>query len=617
MKRLWSLISMIFLVVFVSNMAFGQEAAFTKSTFHCISVYWTPSGGDSTKKVLLEYRKSGETQWRQGLDMKYNPIAGCGNNPVTGKRYDKADYRGSLVNLKPDTEYDIHLTLEGTATDTIIQATTWSETFPISQTIKPGNLTTKYVVPSSGTAQGYLLIDGTGDTIDIQDGSFSCIDIKNKEYVIIRGYTLKNAARYGIFFENCEHIVIEGCDISGWGEEDENGFGKNYQSAIHGGYNDAVSGVFQRNKIHDPRWDTNSWAELHNGSYHPSGPQGISLGNCYIGNNVFRYNEIWSDSAHYFNDIMGMWSNASYAGFPGADSDIYGNYLANCWDDGIESEGGNINVRIWNNYIEEVYLGIGNAPTSIGPLYVWRNVFGRSYSPPGSQYGEYAAFIKMGYASSIDWMTGHMYLFHNTVLQPGGEGMGGVGTSDNDNRYVKHCETLNNIIHVRDTTTNAISIRTGNTDFSYDYDLTNKPYPTGQEVHGLSGTPVYESGAPSFDFGTKTGNFKLSTSSPGYDAGDEIPNFTGTFLGTAPDMGAHENGTADMVYGTRAVFSPTGTGNVGIGQDDPKAKLQIKSGDIYLETLNTGVIMKSPDGKCWKLTVDNMGNIITTQVTCP
>lgn len=58
-------------------------------------------------------------------------------------------------------------------------------------------------------------------------------------------------------------------------------------------------------------------------------------------------------------------------------------------------------------------------------------------------------------------------------------------------------------------------------------------------------------------------------------------------------------------------------GNVGIGTTKPEARLQIKSGDIYLEDNNAGVIRKSPDGNCWKTTVSNTGSLITSSVTCP
>ena len=544
--------------------AIQAQNAFTVSTFHNLSVYWSPVGGTSSKQVFVEYKVVGTNQWKNALPMKYNPIAGAGINPKTGNRYDKADYRASIVYLTPNTTYDVRLTLEGTQTKTTLQATTWSENFPIGQTLQPGNLTTRLSYSSlKGTPDNYILIDGTNNTIAIQDNSPQCIRLIDCEYVIIRGYTLTNAGESAIRLFNSHHIVIENCDMSNWGEEDVagTGFGKGYQSGVYAGSDDAYSCVIQRNKIHHPRWDTNSWAELHdpasdpnnNSNYHPDGPQGISLGQCNIGNNVIRYNEIWSDSDHYFNDILGMWRNASYAGFPGADSDIYGNYLANCFDDGIESEGSNTNVRIWDNYIEEVFLGIGNAATSIGPLYIFKNVTGRANSLPNSVYGQYGGFIKMGFADSIDWMTGHMYVFNNTILQPNDHGTGGLGTSDGSNRYIKHCKSRNNILHVRSQTTNSIAIRaSGNVDNSFDYDLMNHPFPNGDENHGISGVPTYATGIPSFNFATKTGDFRLASNSLGFDAGVIIPNFSDGYKGAGPDMGAHENGTIPIVYGVNA-----------------------------------------------------------------
>ncbi|MCE2788275.1 MAG: PhoX family protein [Saprospiraceae bacterium] len=57
--------------------------------------------------------------------------------------------------------------------------------------------------------------------------------------------------------------------------------------------------------------------------------------------------------------------------------------------------------------------------------------------------------------------------------------------------------------------------------------------------------------------------------------------------------------------------------NVGIGVTDPATKLQVKDGDIFLETLGTSLILRSPDGNCWKISVSNTGIIQATQVTCP
>lgn len=58
-------------------------------------------------------------------------------------------------------------------------------------------------------------------------------------------------------------------------------------------------------------------------------------------------------------------------------------------------------------------------------------------------------------------------------------------------------------------------------------------------------------------------------------------------------------------------------GHVGIGTIDPKTKLNIKGGDVYLEDSGTGVILKSANGNCWKVTVDNFGALQTVQISCP
>ncbi len=50
-------------------------------------------------------------------------------------------------------------------------------------------------------------------------------------------------------------------------------------------------------------------------------------------------------------------------------------------------------------------------------------------------------------------------------------------------------------------------------------------------------------------------------------------------------------------------------GNVGIGSGDPVAKLQVKDGDIYIEDINRGIIMKSPDGNCWRGVLNNQGQL--------
>jgi hypothetical protein len=58
-------------------------------------------------------------------------------------------------------------------------------------------------------------------------------------------------------------------------------------------------------------------------------------------------------------------------------------------------------------------------------------------------------------------------------------------------------------------------------------------------------------------------------------------------------------------------------GNLGLGIPSPKARVHVGNGDIYLQDIGNGVIMKSPDGNCWRITVDNTGALGSTSVGCP
>ena len=55
-------------------------------------------------------------------------------------------------------------------------------------------------------------------------------------------------------------------------------------------------------------------------------------------------------------------------------------------------------------------------------------------------------------------------------------------------------------------------------------------------------------------------------------------------------------------------------GHVGIGTGAPQAKLQVTDGDIFIENIDRGIIMKSPDGKCWRGTLNNQGLLVFTEL---
>jgi len=521
----------------------GSDAPVAIPTFHCLGLYWSPPGGSPDKAVLVRYRRQGGSAWKEALPMRYNPIPGTDE--------DLADYRGSIVHLTPGTRYEVQLTLGGTSTSTTLTAATWREEFPVGPAVRVSDRDTPLAIKESGTPNAYRLYDGRGATIDVGHRHDQCVTI-DASYVIVRGLTLKGAGAGevsrarpigAIQIDGGHDIVVEDCDISDWGRRDPaTGFGRDYDAALFSRSAKLQRLVVQRCKMHHPRWTCSPWDEKFR--HHTAGPQCITLFDAG-GNHVIRYNDCFSDMEHMYNDVIGGGSNGSFRGSPGPDSDIYGNLLSHCWDDGLEVEGGSRNVRVWGNYITQSLMAIGNAAGSIGPLYVWNNVAGRSQRAPGAPG---LHFLKMGYAGGEKWMTGHMYIFHNTIFQEG-EWLpqGGLG----GNRIVKHVVSRNNILHVRSPDGHSASDNKQNTDNDFDYDLYNGRVPKGQEAHGVRGQPIYAAGA-GFDPATRTGRFQLAPDSPGAGAGVVIPNFSEGYTGPAPDMGAHQRGTPPRQFGVAA-----------------------------------------------------------------
>lgn len=524
--------------------ATSAEKPIAVPTFECIGLYWKMPKGAADDVCEASYRASGAIDWHRAMPLWFDGRS--------------QEYRGSIVHLVPGTTYEINLQLRGKAMHASLQARTWSEAFPVARKVVcPARSNKTLTISESGSTEGFVLYEPANratSTIDAADASDHCIVVQ-ASCVILRGFTLKGARVHGILLgEGVHDVVIEECDISGWGRIAEDGWGKDYDAAIYSKHPAVERIIIQRNRIHHPRSNSNNWQQARPGPgkrepSHPEGPQAVCLWDSE-GNHVIRYNTVLSDDDHQYNDIFGAGQNFSTRGFPNRDSDIYGNLLSHCWDDAIESEGANCNVRIWGNYITEAYVGVACASTSIGPLYVWRNVTGIIRESPGKISG---AFLKTSNRTG----GGKIYVFHNTILQPAsasdpnktsgavvGLGWGGPMTN---------VTSRNNILHV---TRQAIADRAHDPLGDYDYDLFSAPLNAGgaQQQHGIRGVPVYVPG-----YGPRDGQgiFALAAQSPGFDAGVVIPNFNDDFGGSGPDIGAQEAASPRMEFGVDAYRNKT------------------------------------------------------------
>ena len=63
--------------------------------------------------------------------------------------------------------------------------------------------------------------------------------------------------------------------------------------------------------------------------------------------------------------------------------------------------------------------------------------------------------------------------------------------------------------------------------------------------------------------------------------------------------------------------SGSGIGGVGINTTTPHSLLEVTDGDIFINNIHRGVIMKTASGKCFRYQADERGNLVGKEITCP
>jgi hypothetical protein len=510
-------------------------------TFACLGLYWKPVGGAADNPCAVGYRAAGETAWREALPLWFDPT----DHPGLDER--SREYRGSIVGLRPGTAYEVRLVLARTGAETTLAATTWSDAFPVARTVVvPADAPQPLVIGAGGSAAtGYVVYTCAPGTVLDGKGQAEANIVVGAGHVILRGFTLVNARVHGVVLGDVQDVVIEGCNISGWGRSAEDGFGVNLDSAISSRSRTLERIIVQDSRLHHPRSNANSWTEERfregKGNRHPLGPQAITFAGGR-GHYVIRRNRIWSDPAHKFNDGMGEVHNFGYGGFPNRDSDIHDNDIANAYDDGAEVEGADMNVRVWSNRFDDVYGAVGAATASLGPLYIWRNVLASSRKGPGddAEANKGSYLVKLGNEDQR-WTQGAIFIFHNSMLQPPAR-PGFTGTSGGNAGLVltsaskrqSRITARNNILFVRDEHHASVKDPSQDPSNDFDHDLLNGLVVAraGSEAHAIRGVPQFDASRP--------GEHPLLPGSPGHDAGVRLPNFNDGFAGAAPDIGAYE-----------------------------------------------------------------------------
>ena len=397
----------------------------------------------------------------------------------------------------------------------LLKANAWNVTGAWSKVPEEGRL---YVFLPGGldpnTQEIHLgTIGGTSSTI---------LTLNNASYIRIKGLNLRIGANGTFRLINSHYPVIEDCDL--W-------------SGIRVPPGSTKGIIFRRNRI----WVRSTYRDIH---YKPGTPVAMLLhsndGGHIIYENTFDGDYIWKDG-------IGGYDNDDLRDGPSRDTDIYDNHFRLFWDDPIESEGGQQNIRIWGNTIDQTGAyrgkgqGIAHAPVGLGPVYDFRNII--------IKWGDAGEKLGGGKSRKSD---GWHFIYHNTfyaTIRPGGTGLAGFGNTQWFNNLV----TRNNIFSLGYYFNQYWNQFPTN---SLDYDLiwTTDPrgngfvgkwadhvylafapwqVASGQEPHGISADPLLGS-----DLAPLTG-------SPAIGRGVVIPGFNTEppwQARGAPDMGAVETG---------------------------------------------------------------------------
>jgi len=529
-----------------------------KATYENISYYIDDMTAQSCE---IHYRKLGESGWKKA----YNPV------------YDNIQWRGSIVGLKDNTEYEVRATLYDAANNVlkskISRVKTWSNNPIISKTIRLSDIYSGngglILSGLKGSEDGWIkVIDDGTNIIDVQSNYTEAVLIDNCSFLILEGITVRGGYQYGInVSDNCHDIRITNCDISGWGRCGVlnstdgayyyDGTSVNYDAGILLKYVENVT--VERCYIHDSNVRTNSWNSDSWKNVHPKGSCGIY----YSAKSgvVIRYNDIIGNEEHRWNDAIEGFENGSRKGAAAKNCDIYGNMLAMGEDDGMELDGGQMNVRVYLNRIEKFLCGISTAPNLTGPSYIYRNLIvnmGTSYK------NETGSAIKAG--GSTDGIFGMQFFFHNT-MDSDATGPTNI-TYGSSSEY--HSVSRNNIFVTRKSGRFAFKNIYADERDSNDYDLIGGllNVKNGDELHGMLGFPTYVNAS--------SGDYRLFDTSIGKNAGDYIDNFCEE---QKPDVGVYGGLKEDFSMPFRPIDMYADKYNVSLA-DGESAEIKITIGDI-------------------------------------
>ncbi len=534
-----------------------------------LAIRW-PVVGDRNRNATIgvAYRKSGAETWTQAYPLfRTHNDRVSPDNAVRGGHL----FAGSIVDLTPDTAYDVRLALEDPDGGSTVRSLRL-QTASIPR--EPDGMQTRNVVPlapgqpagGSGTRSdpfrglkvalararpGDLLLLGPGTYAE--SGLSPAVSGTRERPIIVRGPADLSAVLDGRGADvladlgGRAHVWLDRLTLRG-ARTLVKADRANFVSATRSRFEIQHLGFDGRGAIYRESTGFYVADNVFAGTVRWPRSKGIEkvYGVTVTGaGHVVAYNLIHNVGDAVHNGDVGRLSA----------SDIHNNDIDVCTDDGIEADYSDTNVRVFRNRITNCFSGISLQPAHGGPVYIFRNLLFNLEYTPFKLHNETAGAV----------------IFHNTSVK-----FGTPFAILNQGETVRDVVTRNNLFVGTGTPALRSTGAMSRCDFDNDgYEYGQGPFATWNDKTYRSAMMARGGGLyaryGAFTMGphrTFAGAFappanhrqrldrnahdpRLGTHSRAIDRGVKLPNFNMRFAGKAPDLGCCERGDALPWFGPR------------------------------------------------------------------
>gem|GEM_PF-3649898 len=521
-----------------------------------------PIGGDENRNasVTLRYREVGSATWKDApalLRVKPETI------PAGEGKAVPEQFAGSIFDLRPGTNYELelHAVDSDGAVDEVIALTATTRAVP-ADPVTPHPVS----VTNASELAAALAAASAGDVITLADGLYSGAfvleaDGTETNPIVIRGTTRDATILDG---EGCLCNVIE---VYGSYVHVENLTLRNAQRALRFQTGGAVGNVVRRVHTMNTRLGFGTRDTQYDFYFCDNVLEGrLVWPNVYTDNDGINADDDGimvqgHGQVVCHNQLVGF-GDALKNGLVGARAlDFYGNEVLSAYDNGIELDVGEGNLRAWRNRFTNTFATISFQPIYGGPAYALRNVvvnvadeqmkfhgLGEGAGPSGVLAWN-NTFVSPGIALQVStYAASHNFEVSNNLFV-GPSVLAGTRTVDWSAPIVGAIFDANGYYP----------------DGGFRFDIPpdgSVNYPSfaamqaaGMETDGrLLTQPIFASGlvAPgSYSETLSPPDVTLDAASNAIDAGVAIPGVTNGYRGAAPDLGALERGCAAPIFGVR------------------------------------------------------------------